>query len=110
MERHAVGIRMEPAAAIVRPYGGKPAGRRGAGGCGDRRERRGWCERSSGVSALEFLITRVGVVGLGHMGQAFAVNLVEDGHQVLVYDRDPKRRAAPALRQSSPISRPATWR
>jgi 3-hydroxyisobutyrate dehydrogenase-like beta-hydroxyacid dehydrogenase len=42
----------------------------------------------------EFVITRVGVVGLGHMGHAFAVNLVEDGHQVLVYDRDPKRTAA----------------
>jgi len=42
----------------------------------------------------EFLIRRVGVVGLGHMGHAFAVNLVEDGHQVFVYDRDPKRAAA----------------
>jgi 3-hydroxyisobutyrate dehydrogenase-like beta-hydroxyacid dehydrogenase len=28
------------------------------------------------------------------MGHAFAVNLVEDGHQVFVYDRDPKRAAA----------------
>jgi 3-hydroxyisobutyrate dehydrogenase-like beta-hydroxyacid dehydrogenase len=28
------------------------------------------------------------------MGQAFAVNLVADGHQVFVYDRDPKRAAA----------------
>ncbi len=42
----------------------------------------------------EFVIKRVGVVGLGHMGHAFAVNLVEDGHQVFVYDRDPKRAAA----------------
>jgi 3-hydroxyisobutyrate dehydrogenase-like beta-hydroxyacid dehydrogenase len=42
----------------------------------------------------EFVIRRVGVVGLGHMGHAFAVNLVEDGHQVFVYDRDPKRAAA----------------
>jgi 3-hydroxyisobutyrate dehydrogenase-like beta-hydroxyacid dehydrogenase len=30
------------------------------------------------------------------MGHAFAVNLVEDGHQVVVYDRDPKRAAAVA--------------
>ena len=44
----------------------------------------------------EFVIRRVGVVGLGHMGHAFAVNLVEDGHQVSVYDRDPKRTAAVA--------------
>src|ERR1700722_7621234 len=37
--------------------------------------------------------SRVGVIGLGNMGHAFAVNLVEDGYQVLVYDRDPKRAA-----------------
>ena len=42
----------------------------------------------------EFVIRRVGVVGLGHMGHAFAVNLIEDGHQVFVYDRDPRRAAA----------------
>jgi 3-hydroxyisobutyrate dehydrogenase-like beta-hydroxyacid dehydrogenase len=42
----------------------------------------------------EFDINRVGVVGLGHMGHAFAVNLVEDGHQVVVYDRDPERTTA----------------
>jgi 3-hydroxyisobutyrate dehydrogenase-like beta-hydroxyacid dehydrogenase len=38
-----------------------------------------------------FIVRHVGVVGLGHMGHAFAVNLIEDGHQVSVYDRDPKR-------------------
>jgi len=42
----------------------------------------------------EFVIRRIGVVGLGHMGHAFAVNLVEDGYQVSIYDRDPKRIAA----------------
>jgi len=42
----------------------------------------------------EFVIRRVGVVGLGHMGHAFAINRVEDGHQVFAYDRDPKRVAA----------------
>ena len=31
----------------------------------------------------------VGVVGLGHMGAAFALNLIDDGRRVLVYDRDP---------------------
>ncbi len=41
-----------------------------------------------------FVVRRVGVVGLGHMGHAFAFNLIEDGHQVFVYDRDPKRAAA----------------
>jgi 3-hydroxyisobutyrate dehydrogenase-like beta-hydroxyacid dehydrogenase len=41
-----------------------------------------------------FIVKRVGVVGLGHMGHAFAVNLVEDGFQVLAYDRNPKRAAA----------------
>ena len=39
-------------------------------------------------------VKRVGVVGLGHMGHAFAVNLVQDGYQVLAYDRDSKRAAA----------------
>ena len=33
---------------------------------------------------------RVGVIGLGHMGRAFAHNLIADAHQVVVYDRDPK--------------------
>jgi 3-hydroxyisobutyrate dehydrogenase-like beta-hydroxyacid dehydrogenase len=42
---------------------------------------------------MEFVINSVGVVGLGHMGHAFATNLVEDGYHVLVYDRDPKRVA-----------------
>jgi UDP-N-acetyl-D-mannosaminuronate dehydrogenase len=41
-----------------------------------------------------FVIRSIGVVGLGHMGHAFATNLAEDGYQVLVYDRDPKRVAA----------------
>jgi 3-hydroxyisobutyrate dehydrogenase-like beta-hydroxyacid dehydrogenase len=39
-------------------------------------------------------IRRIGVIGLGHMGHAFAANLVEDGHQVFVYDREPTRMAA----------------
>jgi 3-hydroxyisobutyrate dehydrogenase-like beta-hydroxyacid dehydrogenase len=47
-----------------------------------------------GSRSAEFVINSVGVIGLGHMGQAFAVNLVADGHRVSVYDRDPKRTAA----------------
>jgi 3-hydroxyisobutyrate dehydrogenase-like beta-hydroxyacid dehydrogenase len=39
-------------------------------------------------------INHVGVVGLGHMGHAFAVNLTEDGYQVMVYDRNPERTTA----------------
>ena len=50
-------------------------------------------EALQGQAHIGFFARRVGVVGLGHMGHAFAVNLVEDGHQVLVYDRDPKRAA-----------------
>ena len=38
-----------------------------------------------------FVVRRVGVVGRGHMGHAFAVNLIEDGNEVSVYHRDPKR-------------------
>jgi 3-hydroxyisobutyrate dehydrogenase-like beta-hydroxyacid dehydrogenase len=37
---------------------------------------------------------RVGVVGLGHMGSEFAANFVADGHQVLVWDRNPEHAAA----------------
>jgi 3-hydroxyisobutyrate dehydrogenase-like beta-hydroxyacid dehydrogenase len=36
----------------------------------------------------------VGVVGLGHMGHAFGVNLVQDGYEVLAYDRDAQRATA----------------
>jgi 3-hydroxyisobutyrate dehydrogenase-like beta-hydroxyacid dehydrogenase len=45
-------------------------------------ERQGYAER---------VHCRVGVVGLGHLGQAFAVNLITDGHQVFAYDRNPER-------------------
>lgn len=51
-------------------------------------------DTSEPSAPAEPVIRCVGVVGLGHMGHAFAVNLVEDGHQVFVYDRDPKRTAA----------------
>jgi 3-hydroxyisobutyrate dehydrogenase-like beta-hydroxyacid dehydrogenase len=37
---------------------------------------------------------RVGIVGLGHMGTAFAANFVADGHNVLAWDRDPQHVAA----------------
>lgn len=40
-----------------------------------------------------FVIRSIGVVGLGHMGGAFAINLIEDGYQVSVHDRDSKRVA-----------------
>ena len=44
--------------------------------------------------AGELAINHVGVVGLGHMGHAFAVNLIEDGYQVMVFDRNPERTTA----------------
>ena len=34
---------------------------------------------------------RIGVIGLGHMGSAFAANLVADGHDVRVHDRSHER-------------------
>ncbi|MBV8652982.1 MAG: NAD(P)-binding domain-containing protein, partial [Alphaproteobacteria bacterium] len=34
---------------------------------------------------------QVGVVGLGHMGSAFALNLLSDGHKVLAYDLSRER-------------------
>jgi 3-hydroxyisobutyrate dehydrogenase-like beta-hydroxyacid dehydrogenase len=57
--------------------------------------------QSEGVT--RFVVERVGVVGLGHMGHAFAVNLAQDGYQVLAYDRDPKR--ATALAGARPAAR-----
>jgi len=35
-------------------------------------------------------IRRIGVVGVGHMGGNFAANLIADGYQVTVYDREVK--------------------
>ena len=46
-------------------------------------------QHKSAESATE----RIGIVGLSHMGHAFAANLIEDGHNVLVHDRDPGRVA-----------------
>jgi 3-hydroxyisobutyrate dehydrogenase-like beta-hydroxyacid dehydrogenase len=42
----------------------------------------------------EYVCGRVGVIGLGRMGHAFAVNLAEDGHELLVFDQDAQRAAA----------------
>ena len=49
----------------------------------------------------KFVIKQVGVVGLGHMGHAFAANLVKDGYQVL--------GSALAMPQGSKILPLATW-
>jgi len=64
-------------------------------------------ENPQGQALTAFVIKRVGVVGLGHMGHAFALNLIEDGYQVFVYDREPSREMAwpvAAPPQGSPIS------
>jgi 3-hydroxyisobutyrate dehydrogenase-like beta-hydroxyacid dehydrogenase len=37
---------------------------------------------------------RIGVIGLGHIGGDFAANLIADGYQVTVYDRNEKHVAA----------------
>jgi 3-hydroxyisobutyrate dehydrogenase-like beta-hydroxyacid dehydrogenase len=44
---------------------------------------------ANGAATSGSTIKHVGVAGLGHMGHAFAVNLVEDGYDVLAYDRQP---------------------
>lgn len=41
---------------------------------------------------------RVGVIGLGNIGGALAGNLLEDGHEVVVFDREAGRREALAAR------------
>ncbi len=42
----------------------------------------------------KFVIRRIGVVGLGHMGHALAVNLVEDGYQIFAFDANRERTMA----------------
>jgi len=37
-------------------------------------------------------LPKVGVVGLGRMGEAFALNLISSGFQVRVFDRNPEKR------------------
>src|SRR6516225_2750528 len=39
-------------------------------------------DKLPGQMLTGFAVRRVGMIGLGQMGHAFAVNLVEDGHQV----------------------------
>ncbi|MCH6564033.1 MAG: NAD(P)-dependent oxidoreductase [Myxococcales bacterium] len=43
---------------------------------------------------------RIGVIGLGNIGNPIASNLIEDGHQVFVYDTD-KARAEPLVRSGA---------
>ena len=52
------------------------------------------------IPNLPVALKHVGVVGLGHMGHAFAVNLLQDGYPVLAYDRD-ARRASGIERRAS---------
>jgi 3-hydroxyisobutyrate dehydrogenase-like beta-hydroxyacid dehydrogenase len=42
---------------------------------------------------MQSSIQRIGVIGLGHMGSDFAGNLIADGYQVTVYDRNEKHAA-----------------
>jgi 3-hydroxyisobutyrate dehydrogenase-like beta-hydroxyacid dehydrogenase len=42
---------------------------------------------------MQTSIQRIGIVGLGHMGSDFAGNLIADGFQVKVYDRNEKHTA-----------------
>jgi len=44
-------------------------------------------------SQADLLQRRIGVVGLGNMGMAFAANFIADGHQVMVWDRNPEHVA-----------------
>jgi 3-hydroxyisobutyrate dehydrogenase-like beta-hydroxyacid dehydrogenase len=42
---------------------------------------------------MQSSIQRIGVIDLGHMGSDFANNLIADGYQVIVYDRNEKHAA-----------------
>lgn len=49
-------------------------------------------------------IAQIGVAGLGHMGEAFARNLLADGHQVWAFDRSPERVALLAQAGAKPAA------
>ena len=49
--------------------------------------------RDLGEKAMQSSIQWIGVVGLGHMGSDFASNLMADGFQIKVYDRNEKHTA-----------------
>lgn len=49
---------------------------------------------------------RIGVIGLGNIGGAIAANLVEDGHEVAVFDTDPACVKALAGRGATAAARP----
>jgi 3-hydroxyisobutyrate dehydrogenase-like beta-hydroxyacid dehydrogenase len=48
----------------------------------------------SSLDSPNAAIRCVGVVGLGHMGEAFAENLLSAGYQVIAYDQDRQRAAS----------------
>ncbi len=62
-------------------------------------------EASKDPRPTEFLIKRVGVVGLGHMGHAMALNLIDDGYETLVYDVDRERSRALRSSRATPANR-----
>ena len=64
------------------------------------------------ASAPAVPLRQIGVIGLGHMGNAFATNLIADGYQVTVFDRDAKHAAPPcpgALKSSTSLPGRAMW-
>jgi 3-hydroxyisobutyrate dehydrogenase-like beta-hydroxyacid dehydrogenase len=46
----------------------------------------------------------LGVIGLGNIGGAIAANLLADGHEVALLDRDPARLRAPGLESGTPVA------
>ena len=63
--------------------------------------------RSPKANATSIGAHVIGVVGLGHMGTAFALNLIADGRRVLASDRDPARVEALVKAGAEPVSSPA---
>jgi 3-hydroxyisobutyrate dehydrogenase-like beta-hydroxyacid dehydrogenase len=50
---------------------------------------------------------RVGVIGLGNIGGALAANLLADGHDVALLDRDPARMQGAGLERGARVDSPA---
>ena len=75
-----------------------------------RPQRRGWFKREAeaqSVAREEVTTMRVGFIGLGRMGSGMAINLVQAGHAVTVYNRTRAKAEALAARGAKIADRPA---
>ena len=54
-------------------------------------------------------MTKLGILGLGKMGSAFALNLLSKGHEVHVYNRSKERLRELVAKGAIAIPPPTSW-